>query len=189
MQMTSCLSFYNMVVDAQCGKYNNLRLIWQRHLNCDIEENVWENIIANTGWSIRDIWGKFTHYKIIHRYYYTSVRLHKMGLIQNNLCWKSIAQAATFLHSLWECSFIFPFLEGGYRKTEAWESSTRIPQLCLLGDRSRSPPEIAKAEFGLALTGLNSASRIILRHWKSQTRPEYTDWVDVWRIMPPMNWW
>ena len=76
---------YNMVVDAQCGKYNNLRLIWQRDLNCDTEEDEWENIMANTGWSIRDVRGKFTHYKIIHRYYYMPVRLHKMGLIQNNL--------------------------------------------------------------------------------------------------------
>lgn len=53
------------------------------------------------------------------------------------------------------------------------------PQLCLLGDRSTVPPGISKAEFGLALTGFITAARIILRHWKSQVRPEFTDWVKL----------
>ena len=140
-----------------------------------------EKIIADTEWSVRDARGKLTHYKIIHRYYYTPVRLHKMGLIQNNLCWKCKAQAGTFLHSMWECSLVSPFWKEVIEKLGEWlgKALPESPQLCLMGDRSRLTPGISRAEFGLALTGFITAARIILRHWKSQIRPEFTEWVKL----------
>lgn len=133
------------------------------------------------GWSIRDARRKFAHYKIIHRYYFTPVRLHRMGLIQNNLCWKCNVVTGTFLHSLWECSLVYPFWKEVIAKLGVWleNSLPESPQLCLLGDRSELPPGISKAEFGLALTGFITAARIILRHCKSQTKPEFTEWVKL----------
>ena len=82
-----------MVVDAQCGKYNNLRLIWQRDLTCDIEEYVTQG--GPSGMSEAN-----SHTIKLFTVIIIPVRLHKMGLIQNNLCWKCNAQAGTLLHSL-----------------------------------------------------------------------------------------
>lgn len=53
------------------------------------------------------------------------------------------------------------------------------PQLCLLGDQSLLPPGVSKAESALALAGFISAVRIILRHWKSQVRPGFGDWLKL----------
>ncbi len=47
-----------MVADVQCEKYNNLRLIWQKDLTCNNKEDLWEDIITNTGWSVMDDRGK-----------------------------------------------------------------------------------------------------------------------------------
>lgn len=75
---------YNMVADARRGKYEHFGLIWKKDQNCNTEVIAWKDIVTNTGWSIRDV-RKCTHNKIIHRYYFTPVRFHKMGSIQNNI--------------------------------------------------------------------------------------------------------
>ena len=113
---------------------------------------------------IRDVHGKFTHYKIIHRYYYIPVRLHKMGLIQNNLCWKCNIDGGTLLHSLWEYCLVFPFWKDVTGKLGEWFEKflTETPQFCSLGDKTESPPGISKAEYGSALTGFITAAVIIL---------------------------
>lgn len=41
------------------------------------------------------------------------------------------------------------------------------------------PPGISKVEVGLALRGFITVARIILRHWKSQTQPEFIEWVKL----------
>ena len=90
------------------GNCKNLRKIWERDFNTNIEEDIWESIVAGAGWSVRDAIGKFTHYKIIHRYYYTPVKLQRMGLMENNHCWKCQKEPGTFLHLLWDCPFVSP---------------------------------------------------------------------------------
>lgn len=45
-----------------------------------------------TGWAITDARSKIIHYKIVHRYYYqyyySPSKMFKMGLLQNDHCWK-----------------------------------------------------------------------------------------------------
>ena len=52
------------------------------------------------------------------------------------------------------------------------------PELCLLGDKSQIP-NISKGAFSVIMVGLITASRIILRHWKTVERPDMTEWVDA----------
>ena len=40
----------------------------------------------------------FIHYKIVHRYCFTPNKLFKMGLTQDNKCWKCNKEVGTFLH-------------------------------------------------------------------------------------------
>lgn len=49
------------------------------------------------------------YYKILHRYYFTPGHLFKMGLLENNLCWKRKSQEGTFIHALWACPIVLPF--------------------------------------------------------------------------------
>lgn len=48
-------------------------------------------------------WG---HYQIMgnilkNRFYFTPSRLHRMGLLTNNLCWKCKMEWGTFIHAIW----------------------------------------------------------------------------------------
>lgn len=42
------------------GNCENLRLMWQRDLNVNIDEDSWAKIISSPGWFTREARGKFT---------------------------------------------------------------------------------------------------------------------------------
>lgn len=60
--------------------FNNLKMI------CTLDEKTWEGILSNTEQYIREARGKFIQNKIIHRYYFTILRLgSRMGLLNDNV--------------------------------------------------------------------------------------------------------
>lgn len=97
-----------------------------------------------------------------------------MPFISTKQLW--YAQTGTFLHSVWDCSLLFLFGKEVIGKVGEWlgRAQPESPQLCLLGERSKSSTGLSKA-----LTGFINAARIILHHWKSRTKPELTDWVNL----------
>lgn len=133
----SASTFYKLTAKAVNGSCEDLRLIWQRDLNLDIDQDSCVKIISSVGWFARDIRGKFTHYKILHQYYFTPVRLHKMGLLENDLCWKCKKHKGTFLHAIWACPLVLPFWREIIKTVQEW-LGIPVPesvQLCLLGVR------------------------------------------------------
>ena len=78
--------FYKTFNGIRVDKCKNLRIIWQKDLGCDLSKEDWLNILLNTGKHMREAKGKFIQCKIIHRFYFTPLKLHRMGLIGNNLC-------------------------------------------------------------------------------------------------------
>lgn len=133
--------FYKMTVRVLYGNFESLRLIWQRNLKVDTDRDWWLKIISRVGWFIREAQGKFTHYKILDRYYFTATCLHKMGLLENSLCWKCKRHERTFLHAMWACPLVLPFWQEIIRTILGWLSTpvAESIQLCLLGDRSCFP--------------------------------------------------
>lgn len=101
-------TIYTNSIYLTSSSCNNLRLIWQRDLNCQIDEDTWKQIVADNGKYIKDTRGKFTQYKILHRYYWTPCRLFKVGLISTNTCWNCKTEMGTFIHLIWECSMVNP---------------------------------------------------------------------------------
>ena len=106
--------------------------------------------------------------------------MYRMGLIDNDLCWKCKKERGTFVHSTWECAFLRPLWEGILNMLEKWIGKIIpvCPQLCLLGNRE-TVTNLTKCEFRIVTTGLVSAARIILRHWKSSEIPDLKEWVDL----------
>ena len=94
--MHSAATMYKNIMVLQSTKNENLRLIWQRDLGCEISEAKWSNIISKVGWASRDIRSKFIHYKVLHRFYYTPVKLFRMGLVEDKRCWKCKGEDGTF---------------------------------------------------------------------------------------------
>lgn len=56
---------------------DHLRRIWEKDLDCTLDEGTWRGILSNTEEYVREARSKFIQYKIIHRYYYTPTRLKK----------------------------------------------------------------------------------------------------------------
>lgn len=179
--LRSASGFYKIITDNIYGKSQHIRQIWERDLKTTIEEEAWEEIVKKVGWSVRDAVNKFTQYKVIHRYYYTPVKLHKMGLMRDNKCWKCKGDIGSYVHLLWDCPLVLPFWKQVLHVIGEWLDAPlpESPQLCLLGDRTILPPNVTKVEFALASAGFIIAVRIILRHWKSQVRPCFTEWLKL----------
>ncbi len=103
--------FYKAFNGLQKDICKNLRLIWQKDLNCELSDEVWSKILANTGKYVKEAWGQFIQYKLLHRFYFTPSKLHRMGLLASDLCWKCQAETGTFIHVIWECKLVYPFWE------------------------------------------------------------------------------
>ncbi len=170
---------YKLMLNVTADTCNNLKTIWQKDLGINIHDNDWLDILSNVGKNIREARGKFIHYKIVHRYYYTPSRLYRMGIAGNSLCWKCKKEEGTYLHMIWECSLVQPFWRKILRIFEEWLGFNLPvkPQLCLLGDKS-VVPNIAKNDFTLIKIGCIRAARMILRNWKCPKTPDLKDWID-----------
>ena len=42
-------------MELQSVNTENLRLIWQRDLECEISKDKWHNVVSKVGWATRDI--------------------------------------------------------------------------------------------------------------------------------------
>ena len=73
------------------GNCKNLRLVGKDNNQC----------------RLREARGKFIHYRILP-WYFTAVRLHETGLLENNLCWNSKGQVGNFIHVMWACPLVLP---------------------------------------------------------------------------------
>lgn len=101
-------TFYKRINAALSTDCKNLKILWEKGTGCVFEEEEWTKTISNTGKFIRECKGKLTQYKIVYRYYWTPVRLNRMGLM-NSLCWKCQNDSGTLMHCLWECPVISRF--------------------------------------------------------------------------------
>lgn len=171
---------YDSMTNVTADDCSNLKLIWQRDLGIDIDEGEWLKIISNVGKNIREARGKCIHYKVVHRYYYTPTRLHRMGIAENGLCWKCKDIDGTYLHMFWECSYVHPFWSKILGILEKWLgfSLPACPRLCLLGDKS-VVPSISKQAFTVVKLCFITAARIILRNWKCARTLDVKDWVNA----------
>lgn len=170
-------AFYNKTVCLTSSSFEYLRLIWQRDLECDIDEDTWGQILADNGKYIKEVRCKFIQYKILHRFYWTPCRLFRIGLVNSNVCWKCKKETGTFLHLIWECALIKPFWDTILKFLEKWIDVTLplCPRLCLLGDKT-TIPRLTKEVHSVLMVGLTSAARIILRHWKAPEHPTFQEW-------------
>ena len=89
--------------------WKNLRYVLQRDLGCELNEEIWQRILANSGKYIKEAKEKFTQYRSILRFYFTLSKPYRIDLLANNLCWKCQEETGTFVHAIWECKFINPF--------------------------------------------------------------------------------
>lgn len=136
-----------------------MRIVWQRDLSCVIGKEDWCKVLSHSNKYIREARGKFTQYKLIHRWYFTPSKLHRMGIMPNNICWKCSSVPGTFLHAIWECGTVYPFWQRVLDSIARWIGLTipMSPRLCLLGDQSVLPG-VLKYDFVVIKVGVITAA-------------------------------
>ena len=130
--------FYKVANSSLGNDSNHLKMIWQRDLRGEIDNDRWMRIVADCGKYVREVRGKLTQYNILHRYYYTPSRLYRIKLQGDDLCWKCREETGTPLHYMWECVLIRPFWAQILIISSNWLGAeiSSSPELCLLGDKS-----------------------------------------------------
>lgn len=156
-----------------------MRKLWEKDLDCTLDEGMWMGILSNTEKYVREARSKFIQYKIIHRYYYTPTRLNKMKLIKDYLCCKCEAERGTYLHAMWECPQVFPLWKNVLEFIGNWLQCIlpTSPRLCLPGDRT-TVPNLNKFKYRILKSGLLTCARLILRCWKEPQTPT----MEMWKI-------
>ncbi len=180
LERCTASQFYKLTNLLVSGESTNVKLLWQRDLETNVAQEKWLDVLAGCGKYVREAWGKFKQYKIIHRLYHTPVRLHTMKLLNDNKCWKCKTGLGTLLHCIWKCTLVAPFWVKVVDFLSEWSGVTvpLTPAMCLLGDRSQIP-NASKRTFSVIMVGLVTASRVILRHWKTVVSPSLKDWLDA----------
>lgn len=133
---------------------------------------------------------------IIHSYYFTPLRLNRMGLLNNDLCLKCGGKSDTFIHPLWECSKVLPLRESVIDYMGNWLNCElpRSPRLCVLGDRTMVP-HLNRSIFRILKTSLMTCEQTILRCWGEPQIPTLNIWrtqmmetVACEKMLGTLNW-
>lgn len=71
--------FYRQMNSALSTDLKNLKVLWERDFGVVFGNEEWMKIISQCQKFLRESKGKFTQYKIVQRYYWTPVRLNRLG--------------------------------------------------------------------------------------------------------------
>jgi len=88
--------FYRTTNQVLSNVCTNLKTIWETDIGTVLGVEEWKRILSNTGKYVREARGQLTQYKIIHRFYLTPLRLNRMDLTNNDVCWKCQKDRGTF---------------------------------------------------------------------------------------------
>lgn len=94
------------------------------------EPKVWDNLVHSLGCSVRDIKSKIMHCTVIHRYYWTPVRLKRLGPTETMLA--CMGSPGAFIHLLRECPRVWPFWMRVVGTTEQWLDPPLLGDKCQL---------------------------------------------------------
>lgn len=168
---------YKLLNNSRDNICENLRMIWQRDLGENITEEEWHKIMLHSCKFVKEARGKFTQYKLIHRWYFTPSKLQRMGIMNSDVCWKCQSNTGTFLHAIWECNKIYPFWVRILDQISVWIDMAvpKSPRLCLLGDMAVIPGR-NKCKYSVLKVGILTAARVILSVWKDPSPPMFREW-------------
>lgn len=129
---------------------------------------------------MRDARSKLIQFKILNRLYWTPLKLYRAKMMQTNTCWRCHSAPGDLLHMFLTC----PNIAGFWRDIMAKLCSSLkcqvvlTPQLCLLNLVDPKGNVKGKRSSWLK-TAFTMAKRIILRHWKGQHVPTFSEWINA----------
>ena len=148
---------------------------WERVLDLPHNPDFWTQInktifsmTANTNLQL-------IQYKTIHRTHFTQGRMHKMGLINTDIC----SQCTLGSTDDWDCEPVYSLWKAVTEKLSSILSCSipLSPKLCLLGDQSQVT--IPTKYNNPLLISLTIAKKIIFLNWKFPKNGHIIHWINL----------
>lgn len=168
---------YNYLTERINVANLGLQRVWETDLGKLFEEDDWSAIVKKMLKPIRDARSKLIQFKILNRLYWTPVKLHRVGMCNSNICWRCKQSPGDMVHMFLTCPSLTSFWQRIMRKINSTLNLdlTLTPTLCLLNYLDHNTKLDTKRTHWLKIA-LTTAKRVLLRHWKGQNFPTYTEW-------------
>lgn len=144
---------------------------WEQELKIEFSLHQWHLAVKYNGKSSACVDHWENAQKILHRWYLTPLRIHKMNPSIPPLCWQNCINTGNLLHILWSCKVIESFWKDVISIIQdiTNTTSTSNPALSLLSLGIENFPPMARK----VVIHILSAARISLaREWRSQSPPK-----------------
>lgn len=167
--------FYSMINQYKADNLISLQKAWSKNLKCDIDENVWDDIIRlPLNISVCNRF-KEMQFNIVHRAYISPNRYSKVNNTVSPQCPKCNDSIGTFFHCLWECPLVADFWNGVCDKLSIIykQKVTASPLMCLLGVLPSSFLEYSDVFKPLLMLG----RKLIMNKWVGTEPPLIKDWI------------
>lgn len=144
---------------------------WEQELKREFPLHQWYLAVKHNGKSSACVDHWENAQKILHRWYLTPLRIHKMNLSIQPLCWWKCNNTGNHLHILWSCKVIKSFWKDltSIIQDVTNTTSTSNPALALLSLGIENFPPMARK---IVIHILFAARISLAREWRSQTPPK-----------------
>lgn len=162
---------YGALLDHNSSSLISLRTVWQKDLEQDLDDELWDNMCNNVFVSLSCNKIIEQNYKFMHRMYLTPVRLSKMYPNVSSKCHRCKTCTGSLIHVFWNCKELKHFWNAVHNLTSKLLQIqfTLSPLLYLFGtDPDHTLDPISNKRIGIIAY---VAKKCILLNWKQATAP------------------
>lgn len=104
---------------------------WEMELNQALPEEMKNKVLEYVHSTLMDTWTKEMNYKSLVKWYYVSLKIHKMNPHIFPLCWRECGEVGTHAHTWWQCHLIQSYwmeiidlikkISGNYIGLDPWQ--------------------------------------------------------------------
>lgn len=171
-------SIYHLISSLQGVTLDKLRNDWAEELGTEISDTVWEyaqNKVNGTSSCARL---SLIQFKVLHRTYYTKLKLSKIYPNMEDRCERCNSPAAGMTHTFWSCSKLVEFWSGVCETlNDAFGTNVQpTAELAIFGVVDPELPLTTTQENAFAFGSLLARRRLVLK-WKSPHPPKASTWL------------
>lgn len=166
-----CISLcYKAILALQTDHRPSFLYNWETDLNSPLSENQSSTVLRLTHSSSISTRTAEANYKLLTRWHYSPVVLHKMFPAVSPLCWRGCGEKATHAHIWWQCPFIKPF----WLEVRQWieciqGTALRLDPWVMLFHCTAEP--VGRYKKSITPHLLNAAKMLIPKFWKQPPPP------------------
>ena len=172
-------AIYN-ILNNECpeNRKSPIKHKWEGDLNCSYDDADWNKLLEQAQTLLTSTKHRLIQFNILHRTYYTPVKLHTFNNSTSPVCQKCKFTNADLLHMFWHCPLIAVFWNYIIKTTSDITQCTIPidPKVWILGDVNALKINNHIRHF--ILLASTAGKKCILVNWKSDAPPSQRHWIN-----------